>query len=1017
MNIKRIVLTALACIVFSISVVAQDQPGTSVWQSFRQKYPYHAQFISMSPQAADGSRILIVAEPPPHVTIESFKSLSPVLRDAVVMKHPIGHDGWVKDIVVALPDMTPDQTKALVTQLNGYLFSTSYKASFLEFSPDKTKPLRAAPMKTNLEVPVSDLRAIALGSNEFLPLYGGPYESLGKVLSHKQTGVYFSRNPGLVVWVVSRKADLSDFRAEARQFCLDSDLLLGAVGTGDIIAIVGRERVIPQAILPPLRTETLLLLAAVNGDEISQSYERNNFAAGKFDEAKNLDWAPIYLSDALVDTEYGSLLNITDQLLKGWSLNGTVKYENFTYPQPSAWPFPKPLDKLVGVSSLTFNWNTKGAAYGTEGKEMILALNRTGALPVSYLAEGEGDSAEAQEALGDKEVQAYDYFANLRDPNLARVVQYAAFYQIMRRFNIKSRVEGTSAQINHDPLSAEFRKILEMFMSLDAKTLDAKFDAMNAEDFSAIDFLTALQQADHIEELRNSLVTIRNKDGEKGLDRIAEHLSGPREHINQEISLYTKVMDIVKAQPRAQQEKTYEELTSAKHIVNHLNDTTLKSPFDTFSEAELDELAIDLTAREISTHKELIRFLTATSIRSLKDGYEKAMERPESGWIHTPSLVVSSPGKEKESTGGHSIDAHVTQFRVDNTIQAGQIRIIEENKRKIVLYSVHDEDIVPQIAEIVGRVNPAVPARDIERVINANMSSIVKPPPRPRNAVLGFSQTSKPSEDRGLQVPQNGSPALLGYKTTVRSQTQARGQFVAALSSTGSSGTVVERLSPSSIFISHGSTGHVVEATDTASAMEALRGIAMMDSNNGLKTRLVFRKGFTENEVIGYTDSLRVKLAGEIEGGVEVEPLSGEQISRIVGDTDLDYSAARITEETMSEEGVDLVKQPLTVDVPSKVTARPSLRLRITLFFERSLGSIQAKVAEAKDIIASTLRNFGSSGGNDPVITAASQLRSQLVKRFGVEAVRVHILDQAADFLITERISGHEHSDRDRKAA
>ncbi len=52
----------------------------------------------------------------------------------------------------------------------------------------------------------------------------------------------------------------------------------------------------------------MLLLAGVNSDELAQSYERNSFAAGKFDEDKNLDWAPIYLSDVLIDTEYGSLL-------------------------------------------------------------------------------------------------------------------------------------------------------------------------------------------------------------------------------------------------------------------------------------------------------------------------------------------------------------------------------------------------------------------------------------------------------------------------------------------------------------------------------------------------------------------------------------------------------------------------------------------------------------------------------------------------------------------------------------
>jgi len=64
---------------------------------------------------------------------------------------------------------------------------------------------------------------------------------------------------------------------------------------------------------------------------LRKAYERNNFLAGKFDRTTNADWAPIYLSQQLMNTEYGSLLNITDQVLKSWSLNGTVRYENFNY--------------------------------------------------------------------------------------------------------------------------------------------------------------------------------------------------------------------------------------------------------------------------------------------------------------------------------------------------------------------------------------------------------------------------------------------------------------------------------------------------------------------------------------------------------------------------------------------------------------------------------------------------------------------------------------------------------------
>ncbi len=212
MNVTRALLFLLVLLGFSASAVAQ-QNQVDVWKSYRQQYPYHAQLIAVSPRAADGSRVLIVSEPPPHVTLEAFRAFSPELKDAVVMKQDIGHNGWVKDIVVVLPNLTPDETQGLVTRLNRFLFFTSYKASYIELTLGKTSPQKRGALRTNLQVSVSDLRSIALDKNEFLPLYGGAYESLHTLLTRGQSGVFFSRESGLVAWLVSVKTDLSEYKA------------------------------------------------------------------------------------------------------------------------------------------------------------------------------------------------------------------------------------------------------------------------------------------------------------------------------------------------------------------------------------------------------------------------------------------------------------------------------------------------------------------------------------------------------------------------------------------------------------------------------------------------------------------------------------------------------------------------------------------------------------------------------------------------------------------------------------
>jgi hypothetical protein len=827
------------------------------------------------------------------------------------------------------------------------------------------------------------------------------------LLQRGGAGVFFSRTPGIVAWIIPRTRDLSEYKTEARQFSLDSDLILGAVGEGEMVAILGRERVAPVSVLPPLRTETILLLASVHDEELAQSYERNNFAAGKFDDEKNLDWAPIFLSNELIDTEFGSLLDITDQLLKGWSQHGDVTYENFPYPKPVVWPFPKPLDQMVKVDSITFNWNTKGAAYRIDGDESILAINRTGALPVSYMAEGEASSVEATRQLGKHEITAYDYFATLHDPNLARVVQYATLYQVIRRFRLHATAPQPIAPSNHEPLRGEIQRILNTFASIDVTNLEATMDKLKAKDFSLIEAMTALEQSEHIEELGTLIAAIRDKDGAPGMERVAQHLSSPREHANQQIAVYEKLLRLVKEQPKSEQEKLYEQLTSAKYVVRHLGDAGKTGPLSSLSEEERDELAIDLVAREFATHSSLIRFLTGTSVRFLKDAYERDVLRPDVGWIHTPSIVVSSPGSaQMGAVGGHNIGSAVTRFRPDVLVKTGTVHVIREGTERVIIYSAADEALLPQLSELVGRVSAEIPAPKLQDALNEIVAVLPKPSPIARRATLGLSDSVTPSADRGLQRRTSvTTQELFGYRTSAR-PALSDSQFINAASSRVASGVIVERKTPTSIFVYHGNSGHVVEATDTAGAMEALTGIARNDTAAGMKTRIVFRKGFTEDEAIGYIDSLRTKLATgervELEAGVEIEGLSPEHLARVGNVTDFDYSAVKIMDDASPILDGDFIRHKIDLEIPSKVSTRLPLHLRIRLYLKRGLGSVAERLTEAKRLIADTIVSFVTPGSGEPVMRVAGELRRQLTDHFGKDAVRIHVIEQATDFLITD---------------
>ena len=112
---------------------------------------------------------------------------------------------------------------------------------------------------------------------------------------------------------------------------------------------------------------------------------------------------------------------------------------------------------------VTYNWNTKGVGYveNRDGYE-IVAFSRTGALPVDYL--GEHDSR-----MRDYEDRGYDYFAGkTNDPNLARVVQYAGFYQICRHFSLNATfAPSTRVRRGADALQPFARRILDLILETD----------------------------------------------------------------------------------------------------------------------------------------------------------------------------------------------------------------------------------------------------------------------------------------------------------------------------------------------------------------------------------------------------------------------------------------------------------------------------------------------------------------------------------------------------------------------
>ncbi|HEV7572303.1 MAG TPA: hypothetical protein VGQ21_12470 [Thermoanaerobaculia bacterium] len=412
-------------------------PRDTLARGFRDTFPFHTQVLALSDPASDSSRTLIISEPPPYFTIgEVLAPLAKVLRNHSVVTTKVGYDGWVQDVAASISGSDADISAALSAE-SRRIFGTSYKSYVLPLPAKRS----ASGSNLDLSVTPAEVQQWLANGATFLPVEGGNAVTASEIVQASGSKVYVSRSRGLVAWWLPKTVSVTDCRVQVRQFAIDSDLVIGAAAKPTGLIILGRERQVPVDLLPPLRYETVELLAAVqhgSKGQLAQSYERLHPFAGRLSNGR--DWAPILLSPELIDTEYGSLLNITDQLLKGWSNAGQTHYANFKYAIPGHYPFgSEAVSDTLGASTLVYNWNTKGAGYVVAADDSkVFAINRAGALPVTYIPEGMDVNTAGPQVMAAEDA-AYDYFGRMSDPNLVRVVQYAAIYQIFSAFGVQNR--------------------------------------------------------------------------------------------------------------------------------------------------------------------------------------------------------------------------------------------------------------------------------------------------------------------------------------------------------------------------------------------------------------------------------------------------------------------------------------------------------------------------------------------------------------------------------------------------
>lgn len=765
--------------------VSGESAAGQTWKKFRTAQPFQIQVVALTQESGSQKRTLIVSEPSPAITAERLLS--------VLGKHAIACEtrewtvmagGTVRDLVCSVQNTDRDGWPAVLAQIQLAAFGSTDGMSVVALP---VPPRIMIAHNLDVRFGARDLYNWLIASDQpFRSNAIAPIVKMNEILKRGVRGVFSSQDRALVIWAFDRRRPIDGAGADIRRFSMASDLILGGVANENVVILVGRGRLEPLAHLPPLRSETVLLLAGSPEQELAQSYERTDIIAGSGTDG--IDRAPILLSPQLVDTEFGTLLNVADQLLKGWSRAGTIKYNQFAYPPPKTYPFGKVPARLVhpGRDTFLYNWNTDGAAYRQKIAGLdIIVPQRSGALSVIY-----GDPRDRPRDLEDV---AYDYFARSGDTTLARVVQYTLVYQIFRQFKVTAEAP---------PISPRYQQFSQNIDAVTRRQFKYLLDEISDSELERA--LRQLWRQKALKENASRSQTSEGKIDEATIERIiAEVMSTARALRNVPKSRVTEIANAladVAAFHRQRSKSTSDDQRRVQRTFEMLSRQ--------YPEIEMMRLLRPFTGT--LTQSGLIQIAMEKT-----GGWKTLGGIRDSGRLanHTAYVVESRGiGQLSGATGGHNLDAAVTKYSSDASVPKGTVALTRDSDGGwLVRHNPADDNRLATITREVGT-RRTLDANQIQAELAKILQTL--PPQAPVKMAALRQVTGHASEFKPTRLTEAGNKA----QALSHSQQKVLGELAAA----DRDAIVMEQLGDGQFVLSRTGSTEALQLPDLVAATDAL---------------------------------------------------------------------------------------------------------------------------------------------------------------------------------------------------